>query len=100
MLKYTPEHVTCMATFWGPLTKPGTGFLAVQDLSTRQVSRCYQNFLTVPTKQYFVILKKKKVIYKMVLVSIRSLRIHNHDTYLLFTTELLRGCRFRAVFII
>lgn len=37
MLKYTPEHVTCMASFWGPLTKPGTGFLAVQDLSSRRV---------------------------------------------------------------
>lgn len=38
MLKYTPEHVTCMATFWGPLIKPGTGFLAVQDVSSRQVT--------------------------------------------------------------
>lgn len=39
MLKYTPEHVMCMAHFWGPMTKPGTGFLAVQDVSSQQVCK-------------------------------------------------------------
>ncbi|XP_063972132.1 ribosome biogenesis protein BMS1 homolog [Diachasmimorpha longicaudata] len=35
MIKYTPEHVACMSHFWGPITPQGTGFLAVQDVSTR-----------------------------------------------------------------
>ena len=32
-LKYTPEHMHCFATFYGPLCPPNTGLLAIQRMS-------------------------------------------------------------------
>lgn len=33
MIKYTPEHEHCMASFYGPLSPPGTGVLAISSVS-------------------------------------------------------------------
>ena len=35
MLKYSPEHMHCLAAVWGPLAPPGSGILAVQKLDSQ-----------------------------------------------------------------
>ncbi|XP_014279016.1 ribosome biogenesis protein BMS1 homolog [Halyomorpha halys] len=66
MLKYTPQHVACMCHFWGPLTKAGTGFLALLNSpNPEQVDPGFRITATgsvVDTNQSTVVTKKLKLI--------------------------------------
>lgn len=46
MLKYTPEHMHCLAMFWGPLAPPNTGLVAIQNLSNNQVGILLLHFVS------------------------------------------------------
>lgn len=62
MLKYTPEHMHCYATFYAPITPPNTGFLCAQKMSNE-----YQNFricatgVTLDLNQNCNVVKKLKL---------------------------------------
>lgn len=62
-LKYTPEHMHCFATFYGPLCPPNTGLLALQDLSSKQAGfRVSATGVVLEFNASFPVCKKLKLV--------------------------------------
>ncbi|GAA5813821.1 hypothetical protein MFLAVUS_007308 [Mucor flavus] len=63
MLKYSPEHMHCLATFYGPVHTPNTGFCAVQNVSDSKATafRISATGAVVDISQSSDIVKKLKL---------------------------------------
>lgn len=62
-LKYTPQHMYCHASFWGPITPPNTGFIAFQSLGNgTKHFRVSATGVVIDTDKSVQIVKKLKLI--------------------------------------
>ncbi|KAJ3196166.1 Glycoside hydrolase 2 (Mannanase, beta-galactosidase) [Irineochytrium annulatum] len=61
MLKYTPEHMHCLATLYGPTTPPNTGFCAFQTSNNSAPFRISATGVVLDINQVTEVVKKLKL---------------------------------------
>jgi hypothetical protein len=76
MLKYSPEHMHCLACVWGPLAPPNTGVLAVQRLEGGQ-----RGWRVAATGVVLQLDASLRVVKKLKLVG-TPYKIHRHTAFI------------------
>lgn len=76
LIKYTPEHMHCMATFYGPITPPNTGFCAFRSLSSKQ-----SGFRVAATGTVLELDQNVDIVKKLKLVGYPS-EIHRNTSFI------------------
>lgn len=97
LVKYTPEHMHCMATFYGPIVAPGTGFVAFRSLADGQ-----STFRIAATGTVLELDASATIVKKLKLVGY-PMRVHRNTAFIrdMFTSSLevakFEGAMLRSV---
>lgn len=88
-LKYTPNHVTCSMTFWGPITPQNTGFLALQTVRHDLDEMKRLGFRIAATGSVSELDKSAQIMKKLKLVG-QPFKIYKKSAFIkgMFTTTL------------
>ncbi|KAJ6642147.1 Ribosome biogenesis protein BMS1 like, partial [Pseudolycoriella hygida] len=88
-LKYTPNHVTCSMTFWGPITPQNTGFLAVQTVQHNTDEMRRLGFRIAATGCVTEVDKSTQILKKLKLVG-TPYKIYKKSAFIkgMFTSDL------------
>jgi ribosome biogenesis protein BMS1 len=100
MLKYTPEHMHCFATFYGPLTAANVGFCAVQSVAQTDASGSF--FRIAATGVVLDINASTEIVKKLKLTG-TPMKIHKNTAFIrdMFTSQIevakFEGANIRTV---
>jgi ribosome biogenesis protein BMS1 len=89
MLKYTPDHMHCLASVWGPLAPPGTGVLAVQRAGGGGAAAAAQHWRIAATGVVLQLDATLRVVKKLKLVG-APVKVHRHTAFVggMFNSQL------------
>lgn len=101
-LKYTPQHLSCNAHFWGPITPQGSGFVALQSCDSNPEILKQQGFRIAATGVVQELDKSTQIMKKLKLVGY-PLKIYKKTAFIkgMFNSALevakFEGARIKTV---